>query len=286
MESFCTIIDSGFFTTIQDNGRLGYAHIGVPESGALDTYSYQLGNAILNNDSDAASFECTLIGPTIKFNKHCHIVLTGGYAKTTINNRIVEFNKPVFVKKDEVLKIGKVTKGCRVYIAVSGGIITPLILESRSYYLPITKYVQIKKGMKIPVGVSNLKRELKGAKIKVKELGDTNKDVVIPIYSGPEYKLLSISQKEFLITQVFTVSRLWNRMAIQLEEKLENSLDSIHTSPVLPGSIQLTPSGKLIVLMRDCQTTGGYPRIAKVSKEGLLRLSQLRQGNRIRLAVV
>ena len=285
MEAFCTILDSGFFTTIQDNGRLGYAHLGIPESGALDTYSYQLGNAILNNDDNAASFECTLIGPTIKFNTPCHIVLTGGYAISTVNNKIIEFNKSVLVKKEEVLKIGKVTEGCRVYIAISGGFTTPLVLESRSYYFPITKYAYIKKAMQIPIGLSNFKRELKEAKIKVKRLED-NKNITIPIQVGPEYKLLSTYQKKYLSKQLFTISRLWNRMAIQLEEKLENNLESIYTSPVIPGSIQLTPSGKLIILMKDCQTTGGYPRIAKVSKEGLLRLSQLQQTNRIRLTVI
>jgi len=233
MEAFCTILDSGFFTTIQDNGRLGYAHLGIPESGALDTYSYQLGNAILNNDDNAASFECTLIGPTIKFNTPCHIVLTGGYAISTVNNKIIEFNKPVLIKKGEVLKIGKVTEGCRVYIAISGGLTATLVLGSRSYYFPITKYANIKKAMQIPIGLSNFKRKLKGAKIKVKKL-EGNKDITIPIQVGPEYKLLSTYQKKYLSKQLFTISRLWNRMAIQLEEKLENNLESIYTSPVIP----------------------------------------------------
>lgn len=286
MESFCTIIDPGFFTTIQDNGRLGYAHIGVPESGALDVQSYQLGNALLNNDVNAASLECTLIGPTIRFNHSCYIVLTGGYAESTIDNRIIVLNKPVFIKKNEVLHIGKVTKGCRVYVAISGGVKVPLVLKSRSYYYPITVYSHIKKGMHIPIGKSSFKRDLKGAKIKVKDISSANEEGKITIQPGPEYALLSKPQRDSLKTQIFTISRLWNRMAIQLEEKLENNLDSIYTSPVLPGIIQLTPSGKLIVLMRDCQTTGGYPRIAKVSKEGLLKLSQMQQGNRFRLTVV
>ncbi len=286
IESLCTIINPGFFTTIQDNGRVGYAHLGVPESGALDIYSYQLGNAILNNDVTVASLECTLIGPSLRFNTSCHIALTGGYAESTVNDKIVTFNKPIQINKGEILKIGRIVKGCRVYVTVSGGVNTPVILGSRSYYSPITTYNSLKQGMQIPIGESNFKRELKGAKIKVKKLDNYDQEGIIKIQKGPEYKLLSHSQKEFLTTQIFTISRLWNRMAIQLEEELENNLGSIYTSPVLPGIIQLTPSGKLIILMKDCQTTGGYPRIAKISKEGLLRLSQLQQGNRFRLSVI
>ncbi|MBQ0740214.1 allophanate hydrolase subunit 2 family protein, partial [Aquimarina celericrescens] len=79
---------------------------------------------------------------------------------------------------------------------------------------------------------------------------------VVEVYPGPEFELLSIEQKRVLMDSVFTISNSINRMAIQLEEKLKNSIFSIITSPVLPGTVQLTPSGNLIVLMRDCQTTG------------------------------
>ena len=96
------------------------------------------------------------------------------------------------------------------------------------------------------------------------------------MYKGPEFDALNEDQKSKVLDAFFTISNTINRMAIQLEEKIANTLPSIITSPVLPGTIQLTPSGKLIVLMRDCQTTGGYPRVLQLSENSINHIAQKR----------
>ena len=96
----------------------------------------------------------------------------------------------------------------------------------------------------------------------------------VEVYEGPEFKFFSETQKEHLRNSTFSIDQNNNRMAIQLQEQLQNDLKPIITGPVVPGTVQLTPSGKLIVLMRDCQTTGGYPRILQLSDKGIRTIAQ------------
>src|SRR5699024_10702469 len=103
---------------------------------------------------------------------------------------------------------------------------------------------------------------------------------------GPEWKKLPSSLKERLVEGEFHVSSANSRMAYQLQEKLENNLSGILTQPVLPGTMQLTPAGNLIVLMRDCQTTGGYPRVLQFSEKAINQLAQLRQGDNFKINLV
>src|SRR5690606_11465238 len=98
--------------------------------------------------------------------------------------------------------------------------------------------------------------------------------VRIEVFKGIEFEMLGPDHQNKIFTTEFTVSKDSNRMAYQLDERFEHSLEPIITSPVLPGTVQLTPSGQLMVLMRDCQTTGGYPRILQLSEMAINRLSQ------------
>ena len=108
----------------------------------------------------------------------------------------------------------------------------------------------------------------------------------IPVFPGPEFHLLSEANKHHLVQKTFTVSKDSSRMAYLLREKLENKLGSILTGPVLPGTVQLTAGGNLIVLMRDCQTTGGYPRILQVSESGLDVLAQKKPREKMGFALL
>ena len=93
--------------------------------------------------------------------------------------------------------------------------------------------------------------------------------------------MLNFNQKNFIISHDFTVSNNYNRMAVQLTDLLENNLDSIITSAVLPGTVQLTPNGTLIILMRDCQTTGGYPRILQLEERAINSVAQLKKDSKL-----
>lgn len=283
MSASIQIVHPGFYTTVQDGGRFGYAHLGVPESGAMDLDAFRLANALLNNDTNAALLECTLIGPKILIVQDCHVVITGAAATPKLDEIQITQGVPVQARAGQILSLSKITEGIRTYIAFTGGIETSIFLGSRSWYQPVTPQSRLKKGVEIKLGTSSYGNP-KGAHLKVSQEHTKTSVMVVKAFAGPEYGLLTKGQKEKLMSTL-TVSNLWNRMAVQLKESLENNVAPIKTSPVAPGTIQLTPSGKLIVLMRDCQTTGGYPRILQLSESAQNKFAQLSQDDNLRFEV-
>lgn len=276
------IIHPGFYTTVQDAGRKGFAHLGVPESGAMDQDAYQLANVLLNNEQGAAVLECTLQGPQIYFEVDTAFVITGGTTIASLDGVTVVHGAVAFAKAQQTLHIGSVSSATRCYLGFAGGIESKRVLGSRSMYAPLTK-VAVTKGEELPLGVSSYGKK-KGARLKYTMpilAHDVDLIYEITAFEGPEFRRLSAKQQQDCMS-VFTVSKHWNRMALQLEEQLPNAFDPMITAPVIPGTVQLTPSGTFIVLLRDCQTTGGYPRILQVSEEGVNGLGQLQKGDRIR----
>lgn len=277
------IIKAGFFTSIQDRGRSGYSHLGVPQSGAMDERAYNLANSLLNNSSDSAVLECTIIGPHIKFLQDVPFVITGANSGALLDGKKVINNIPLMGRKGQVLALSVLVQGVRSYIAFAGGISSEIIMGSRSQYKPVTQEDALKSGTELALGISQFGSD-KRAHLKL----------VLPLFSnrqkitaspGPEYHQLNTEQKSKLRDNTFTISHLWNRMAVQLEEPVCNNLKTIVTSPVVPGTVQLTPSGKMIVLMRDCQTTGGYPRVLQLNNKSLQILAQMRFKDQILLAI-
>lgn len=277
-----TILKSGMYTSVQDRGRFGYAKFGVPESGAIDRQSYELANGLLNNKLGNAVLECTLLGPVIRFEDSRHFVITGASTEAYLDETKIIQGKVIFAKAQSILKIQSISNGCRVYIAIDGGIDTSKILGSRSWYYPVTEHSKVSNNQRLHLGEVSYKGSI-GSHIKLPVINA--KDIKINAFRGPEFDMLSIKQQQYLSATIFSVSPLWSRMAIQFKEKLQNSLSDIVTGPVIPGTVQLTPSGTLIVLMRDCQVTGGYPRILQIAESGLQQLSQAMQETKVSITV-
>ncbi|WP_411766934.1 biotin-dependent carboxyltransferase family protein [Winogradskyella sp. A3E31] len=271
------ILKPGFFTTIQDLGRKGYAQYGVPVSGAMDNYSARFANAILNNKECAAVLEMTMTGCALKFNIPTQIALAGGTLKAVLNGSPIELYKPISIKKGDILECAAIIKGFRTYLAIKHGFKTETYLGSRSFYQPITEKRQLLKGDMLPVESYKSNNISQHAQLKFKDDVITSK--TLEAFQGPEFKMLVEEVKSQLLSHSFTVGALNNSMGYQLNESLKPHSKSILTGPVLPGTVQWTPSGQLIVLMRDCQTTGGYPRILHLTEYAINCLSQKRTGD-------
>ena len=264
------VINPGIYSTIQDLGRFGFQKFGVPISGVMDSYSAKLANTILINDDNDAVLEITIKGPILEFQTETAICISGADLSPKLNSVSIENNKPILIKKGNILSFGKLNSGIRSYLAVLGGFQTSLVMNSRSMYKNITEGNVINKNDVLPIN-----ENIEGFNFNSISV-DTNhlKSNVIEAYQGPEFNQLSDIEKKLLFSQKFSVSQNNNRMAYQLNELVSNNLKPIITSLVLPGTVQLTPSGKLIVLMRDCQTTGGYPRVLQLSEQGINTLAQ------------
>ena len=142
------VISSGYFTTIQDSGRKAYRHLGVPISGPMDLNSFYLANLLLPGlDSDSV-FECTLIGPKLKLRCNSRFVITGAKFDSHLDNEPIENNKVYSFRAGQILNIGRVKAGLRCYLKFEGTFNIPKILNSKSFYYPITKSKSVNDGEK------------------------------------------------------------------------------------------------------------------------------------------
>ena len=273
------VIQPGLFTTIQDGGRHGFRNIGIPTSGFMDQESAWAANELVKNNKDESLLEVTLTGPTLIFNCNCVISITGGDFNPLINNLPVKMYQSINVSSGDILKLNNTINGARSYIAISGGLNVKSLFGSKSFFSNISDSYHLKKGDEIKVSKKSESQILKWDKLKF------NLNRFMKVFRGPEYDLLSTNSKQKLFKNEFTINSN-NRMAYNLEEKLQVDIKTIISSPVLPGSVQLTPSGKIIILHRDCQTTGGYPRILQLDTNSFNNLSQLKSNDKIKFSPI
>ena len=272
-----TVLKPGVYTTIQDLGRPGFAHIGVPVSGVMDSYSAKIGNQILKNELHDAVVEITFGGCQFQFNKDAWICITGADFYPTIKGNRLLMNTLIKVEKGTVLIFEKRVQGIRTYLCIKGGILSETVLKSKSFYKGVTSNFILKKGDKLAFRTATTEINETHSKVKIDATHFTSKSMVCT--KGPEFDLLTEKEQTILIKSPFTISNDNNRVGYRLEEKLNTKLKAILTSGVLPGTVQLTPSGTLIVLMRDCQVTGGYPRVLQLSEMAINQLAQKTTGN-------
>ncbi|MEO1032842.1 MAG: biotin-dependent carboxyltransferase family protein [Bacteroidota bacterium] len=275
------VLKAGFYTTLQDSGRFGFRGYGVPVSGAMDSYSSQFANALLGNHEQAAVLEMTMVGGTFQFTAPTLIVISGALMEPHLNNEPISQNAITAVAPNDILSFGKTSVGFRTYLAIKGGFVSEKRLNSQSQYSTITASSTIKNNDILKY--ASFSQEFQESNASVKYEDSILVNASLEAYKGPEFDGLSEHQKRDLLNGTLKVSKLNNRMAYQLEPLIPNDLIPILTAPVLPGTVQLTPQGHLIVLMRDCQTTGGYPRVLQLTERSINSLSQKTVGNTLKI---
>ncbi|NJN42554.1 MAG: biotin-dependent carboxyltransferase family protein [Flammeovirgaceae bacterium] len=285
MTGHITVLSPGLLTSIQDVGRPGFRKYGVPRSGVMDEVSSSMANMILNNSADDAVLEITLSGPQLQFSGSTSIAISGADLSPRLNMNPILINKPYKVIAGDVLSFGKANYGVRSYLSVKGGFQVEQRLGSRSFYKPITGYNRLNKGdqvMFITTNDTSVTSTLLKPDINHFEV---NK---IDVFEGPEFHLLSSASKQLLNQSSFKITNDNNRMGYRLlgEPVILKSSYNMLTSAVLPGTVQCTPAGGLIILMRDCQTTGGYPRILQLADHAISQLSQKGTGDSFGFTIV
>jgi len=282
--SYIHFINSAGYCSVQDQGRFGFADLGVPYSGAMDQFSYILANKLLRNTEDSAALEIAITGPTMVFEMATRIVFTGARAEIFHNGKPIQLGQIISLNAEDEIKVGKIIHGQWLYMGIEGGLETPIYMDSRSWFAGISTFSKIQKGDTICY--------LSEEKFNINTLSHpkiTNRwfeDEEISVYKGPEWELLPERLKTQILFTAFQISRNSNRMGIQLEEFVPNQLDQLLTSPVYPGTVQLTPAGKLIVLMRDAQVTGGYPRIFQLTDESINIISQKSFDQKVKFSII
>lgn len=273
------VISAGMFTNIQDNGRFNYTGFGVPVSGAMDAYAAKFANLLVGNAKEKAVLEIALTGPKLQFLSSALVAISGLGVEVVLNGESVSVNASFLVKEGDVLHLRQVTKGARAYLAVKDGFLTKKVLGSRSFYRGITAQPRLFEGDELMLSDKAGVYKKRTAGIKFAE--DRYDTEVLKVTKGPEWAQLSMTVKQQLLQHRFHVSKHNSRQAYQMTEKLKNRLRPILTQPVLPGTVQLTPGGNIIVLMRDAQVTGGYPRVLQLGQAGMNCLAQKKAGDRV-----
>ena len=285
------IISSGLQTTVQDLGRAGWRHMGVPESGGADKFSLKLANFILGKSFNSPVLECTLTGPTLKFSSPYSVTITGADMNPKINNKEVEMIKVIKVEPNDILSMDNCSKGCRSYIAFSEDILSEDFLGSASTYLS-AKLGGIE-GLPLREGsVINTKP----CKLETTSITEIDFELGIGfenewnmrVIKGPEYDLIKKTSREIIFSSIFTVSndsnRIGNRlMGIKVDVLNNNQMVSC---PMVPGTIQCPENGLPIILGCDSQTLGGYPRILQVAATDLHLIGQLRPNDKVSFEMI
>lgn len=272
------VLQPGIYSSIQDQGRIGFANLGVPVSGSMDSYSAVIGNILLKNRKSDAVIEITFGMAKFEFTSDTFICISGADYSPMIDGESIEMSTVYEISKGSILSFGKRKFGVRTYVAVQGGIQSETYLKSRSFLKGITPNFRLNKGDELPIG-SKQPFENKGFS-KIKVLDQLFSLEELDCFHGPEFDQLNEEQKQRL-SEPFTISEDNNRVGYRLNETIENDLKPILTSGVMPGTVQLTPSGKLIVLMKDAQVTGGYPRVLQLNTFAIYQLSQKMTGNKV-----
>ena len=281
MDSNILVLSCGLQSSIQDLGRKGFRCFGVPISGAMDKYSAILANKLLNNEEGLPVLEMTCSGSNLFFEDETSIVITGANLTPVLNGEPIELNLVHKVKSGDVLNFGKQIFGARTYLGVKGGFLTETKLNSRSYFPGITEKGKIEKGDRLQIAAYDSEFHASASKLKINKSHFNTKK--LEVTKGPEFNRLTKRHRLILFKREFTIDPLNDRMGYQIKNKFPRiDNNEIITSIVIPGTVQLTPSGRLIIMMRDCPTTGGYPRVLQLTDIAINQLAQKRTGDKFK----
>lgn len=298
----------GLQTSVQDLGRPGFQQYGVVAGGAMDTYAHRVANLLVGNSETCATIEAALAGPTIRFEADSLIALAGGDLSPSIDGEPVPMWRPVAVKAGAALTFGKPVSGCRVYVAVAGGIDVPVVMGSRSTYAKARiggfDGRCLEKGDRLPVGNPSAptkqwsEKALSGATGKKFCAADWSvSDDLMPRYGseaeirmmkGPQHHWFDEESRSLFFNGTFTVSSESDRMGYRLKgETLRLSEPrELLSEGVVAGAVQVPSGGNPILLMADRQTTGGYPKIGQAATVDLPLVAQMKPGAKLRFREV
>jgi biotin-dependent carboxylase-like uncharacterized protein len=275
------VVDPGAFTTVQDLGRPGWAHLGVPRSGALDAPALGLANRLVGNAETGAALETTLTGIVLRSAVATAVAVTGARCDVRVDGRAATWGSAVPVPAGAEIRVGAALDGLRSYVALAGGIDVPLVLGSRSTdVLSDLGPRPLQAGDVLPLGVPG--RPSYGTEAVPRPRRD-RLDLVL----GPRADWFTSRALEALDGATYEVAPDSNRIGLRLSGpaiERERS-EELPSEGMVLGAVQVPPGGQPVVFLHDHPTTGGYPVVAVVVPDDLSVCAQARPGDRLTLRV-
>ena len=289
------VIKPGLATSVQDAGRPGYYHVGIPLSGALDQFAFHLANRLVGNDEHAAALEAALLGPELVFRRPAIVAVTGGEATPRVNGQPAPRNESFAVKADDRLSFDYMKLGARLYIAVAGGIDVPAILGSRSTYglgaLGGFAGRKLAAGDVLPVGTAPA--QARPGRAAPKALVDSYpKERELRVLPGLYFHRLTEDSAETFFADTWVVAPEADRIgyrfrkgrALSFRERKQPFGAGSDPSNIVDagypyGSIQVPGGVEPIILHRDAVSGGGYAMIGTVISADMDAIAQMQPNN-------
>jgi biotin-dependent carboxylase-like uncharacterized protein len=296
------VIKPGLATSVQDKGRTGYYHVGIPPSGSLDQFSACAANLLVGNDEGDAVLECTLLGPELRFHGNTLVAVTGAEMPPKVDGQPQPANEAFLVKAGQVLSFGYIKRGARAYIAVAGGIDVPVVLGSRSTYA-LGAFGghhgrSLRKGDQLPVGkVCRVIQE--GKSLPESMRAPLSKEVQLRVLPGLYYHRLTDESAAAFFADVWSVASEADRIgyryrggrAQQFREREQPFGAGADPSNIVDagypvGSIQVPGGLEPIILHRDAVSGGGYATIGAVISADMDLIGQMQPSYHARFVPV
>ena len=285
------IREPGLFTTVQDEGRVGYQQYGVSPSGPVDALAFHLANLLVGNKKEAAALEQTFLGAAIEFQEDGVIAVTGADMQPLLNQEPLPMYQAVRVKKGDILKSGPARNGRCSYVAFAGGIQVPPVMESMSTlsgkHLGGFKGRALQAGDRIWIGDALPVSNLESRRLPPPVYPD--REAVLRVVPGPQDDAFSREELRRFFWYSFRVTEEFDRMGCRLcrDEPVKHLGDgNIISDGIAAGSIQVPTNGQPIIMLADRQTVGGYAKIGTVISVDLPRVAQCRPGMHVRFVRV
>ena len=290
------VSSAGFLTSVQDLGRPGFRESGVSLGGALDAYALRVANALVDNEENAAGLEATMGTLRLRFEDACLVAWCGGSFTVRIGEIYLPAGHAGFVAKDEELVMVAPPSGGRAWLAISGGIDVPPVLGSRSTDLRGNfggyQGRDLRHGDVLPLGAAKKRisqtRKVSQWSAPAIWAAPTPAHPMLRFVRGTDWNRFKSRAHASLVTRSFAVTPTSDRMGVRLDGPPLDRMDlrELLSEAVSPGTLQVPPNGEPILLLSDCQTIGGYPKIANVITVDLPIAAQLWPGDTVRFAEV
>ncbi len=293
-----TAVRAGFLTSVQDLGRVGLREFGISLGGALDPHALRIANLLVGNEESAAGLEVTFGGLRLRFADDRIVAWCGGNFQARIGSGTLAAGHAALVRSGEDFSIESPARGCRAWIAISGGINVPVVLGSRAGDLKAgfggISGRPIRDGEGVPLGENSERATTLAEKLRTSRIASwkpphdwsspAQRAPILRYIRGNDANHLTSAAMETFRDAGFFVSPDSDRMGVRLDgPRLERTSEMDFLSEaVAPGTLQVPPDGKPILLLNDCQTIGGYPKIAHVITFDLAIAAQLRPGDIVR----
>lgn len=291
-----SVIATGPLNTVQDLGRRGFRNIGVGTAGAMDEVALSVANLLVGNEENAAGIEVQTFPFELRFESDARVAVTGAFSdRSTLGKARLNPWWGGAVQAGGSLVLAHPQRGARSYVAISGGLDVPLVLGSRSTHLRNgfggLEGRQLAKGDRLALGSTAATHALDFGVVPPQvalPLSSSEGALTIRIIRGADFEIFPRTAQHGFLHSEWKITPQSDRGGYRLqgEPLLLESATELRSYGVVPGIVQVPPSGHPIVQMADANTAGGYPRIAGVIEADLWRLAQAQIGSRLRFTEI